>query len=76
MNIHKYDLLLLNHLLLDFQGYTAKIWRYQRKRNKIINMQKLWRRNYNINVNKYELPLAASCFYKNILYERVIFYHF
>ena len=36
-------------------------------------MQELWRRDYNFNVNKDQLPLAR--FYKNIRYERVIFYH-
>ena len=35
-----------------FQGYTPKIWRNKRKRHKIMNMQKLWRRGYNFNVDK------------------------
>ena len=35
-------------------------------------MQKLWRRDYNFNVD--QLPMNAR-FYKNIRYERVIFYH-
>ena len=40
-------------------------------------MQKLWSRDYNFNVNKDQLPMLASPgrFYKNIRYERVIFYH-
>ena len=37
-------------------------------------MQKLWRREYNFNVNK-DLPTTNARFYKNIRYERVIFYH-
>ena len=36
-------------------------------------MQKLWRRDYNFNVNKDHLPMAR--FNKNIRYEIVIFYH-
>ena len=50
----------------DFQGYTPTIWRTKRKRHKIINMQKLWRRDYNFNVNKDQLPLAR--FYKHSLW--------
>ena len=37
-----------------------------RKRHKSINMQKLWRRDYNFNVNKDQLPLSR--FYKNLLW--------
>ena len=37
-------------------------------------MQKLWRRDYNFNVNKDQLPLAR--FYKNIRNERMIFLSF
>ena len=36
---------------------------YKRKRHKSIDMQKLWRRDYDFNVNKDQLPLAR--FYKN-----------
>ena len=43
-----------------FQGYTPKIWRNKRKRHTIINMQKLWRRDYNFNVSKDQLPPLAS----------------
>ena len=43
----------------DFQGYTPKILRNKKKRHKIINMQKLWRQDYNLNVNKDQLPLLA-----------------
>ena len=50
-----------------FQGYTPKIWRNKRKRHKITNMQKLWRRDYNFNVNKEQIPLAR--FYKNSLWK-------
>ena len=60
MNIHKLQLLLLLSTWFDYdlQGYTPKIWRNKGKRHKIINMQKLWRRDYNFNVNKY-LPMLA-----------------
>ena len=37
-------------------------------------MQKLWRRDYNFNVNKDQSSINAG-FYKNIRYEMVIFYH-
>ena len=38
----------------------SKIWRNKMKLNKIINIQKLWHRDYNFNVNKDQLPLLAS----------------
>ena len=38
-----------------------------------MNMQKLWRRDYNFNVKQRSTTNAR--FYKNIRYERVIFYH-
>ena len=41
----------------EFQGHTPKIWLNKRKRHNIINTQKLWRRDYNFNVNKDHLPL-------------------
>ena len=60
----------------DFQGYryTPKIWRNKRKRHKIINMQKLWRRDYNFNVNKDQLDIYYWLASTRIRYEMVIFY--
>ena len=54
-------LILFSHVIwLWFPSYTPKIGRNKRKRHTIINMQKLWRRDYNFNVNKDQLPILPS----------------
>ena len=76
MNIHEvttFPIVKPRDFIMISKVTLPKIWRNKRKRHKIINMQKLWRRDYNFNVNK-DQPTNAR-FYKNIRYERVIFYH-
>ena len=63
MNIHKVtssivkprDLIMISNVTLPKYEVTKG-----NGRHKIINMQKLWRREYNFNVNKDQLPMLAS----------------
>ena len=54
MNIKPRDFIMISKVTLPKYDLT------KRKRHKIINMQKLWRRDYNFNVHKDKLPMLAS----------------